>query len=438
MRISVFGLGYVGCVSAACLSDDGHNVIGVDNNPAKVAAMNSGQSPIVEPNLEQLIARGRSRALLEASSDAAAAVAMTDMSFVCIQTPSAANGSLDLSYVLRVAKEIGETLKAKSGFHVVVFRSTMLPHTMERQVIPTLERAAGKRAGVDFGVAYHPEFLREGSAISDYRHPPKTVVGALDERSALTVAGLYASIDAPLITCELRMAEMVKYADNAFHALKVAFANEVGAICGANDIDSHALMEVFCQDRKLNISPVYLRPGFAFGGSCLPKDLRALSYLARSLDLAVPVLDGVIESNLKHKQRALQMITALGKKRIGFLGLSFKDGTDDLRESPTVELVEQLVGKGYQLQIFDPDVNLSRLTGANKAYIDRELPHIASLLISDPGALTSFSEVLVATKRAPIYAQIIDSAREGRTIIDLVRITKQHDNRTGSYHGLVG
>jgi GDP-mannose 6-dehydrogenase len=438
MKVSIFGLGYVGCVSAACLAADGHEVLGVDTNEAKVASLNNGLSPIVEPGLDTLIADQRAAGRLRATAAAAHAVMETQLSFVCIQTPSAANGSLDLLYVVRVAEEIGTALRAKAAFHVVVFRSTMLPRTMEDVVLPALVKASGKRPGIDFGVAYHPEFLREGSAIADYRHPPKTVIGSTDDRSAELLASLYASVDAPLVRCGLRTAELVKYADNAFHALKVAFANEIGAVCRATGVDSQELMGIFCKDTKLNLSATYLKPGYAFGGSCLPKDLRALAYLARSLDVQVPVLDGTLASNAAHKQRALAMITAIGRKRVGMLGLSFKDGTDDLRESPTVELVEQLIGKGYTVRIFDPHVAVTRLTGANKAYIDRELPHIASLLVEDVDTLVRESDVVVATKRAPHYAAALDLVRADQAVVDLVRLFKDDQVQGDRYDALVG
>lgn len=438
MKISIFGLGYVGVVSAACLARDGHEVLGVDINTTKVGMINDGLSPIVEPGLSELIAEGRRNERLSASADAASAIDGAQVSFVCIQTPSAANGSLDLRYVVRVAEEIGSALRGKTDFHVVVFRSTMLPTTMERLVMPMLEERSGKKAGVDFGVAYHPEFLREGTAIKDYSQPPRTVIGATDERSAELVASLYAGIDAPLVKCSVRTAELVKYADNAFHALKVAFGNEIGAICRSTEIDSQELMRIFCLDTKLNLSPTYLKPGYAFGGSCLPKDLRALTYLARSLDIQAPVLEATLSSNAVHKQRALALVTAHGKKSIGILGLSFKDGTDDLRESPTVELVEQLVGKGYKVSIYDPNVTLTQLMGENKAYIDRELPHIASLLVDDLELLLANSEIVVAATKSKQYAEAVKQLRPDQTLIDLVRVCEDRNAIGDRYHALVG
>lgn len=438
MKISVFGLGYVGFVSAACLARDGHEVLGVDTNATKVAMVNDGRSPIVEPGLADLIVDAHTNHRLRASNDAASAVDETQMSFVCIQTPSAENGSLDLRFVIRVAEEIGTALRYKNAFHVVVFRSTMLPTTMERMVLPVLEQGSGKKAGVDFGVAYHPEFLREGTAVADYKQPPRTVIGSIDERSADMIASLYLEVNAPLVRCSLRTAELVKYADNAFHALKVAFANEIGSICRATEVDSQELMRIFCLDTKLNLSPTYLKPGYAFGGSCLPKDLRALTYLARSLDIQAPVLEATLTSNIIHKQRALSLVTAHGKRPIGILGLSFKDGTDDLRESPTVELVEQLVGKGYTVCIYDPNVTLTQLMGANKAYIDRELPHIASLLVDDLTTLLARSEIVVAATRSRQYAEAVKQLRADQTLVDLVRLCDDRPAEGDRYHALVG
>lgn len=438
MKISIFGLGYVGVVSAACLARDGHHVLGVDTNATKVAMINDGLSPIVEPGLGELIAQGQRNQRLSASADAASAIDGAQVSFVCIQTPSAANGSLDLRFVVRVAEGIGNALREKVDFHVVVFRSTMLPTTMERLVMPMLEERSGKKAGVDFGVAYHPEFLREGTAIKDYSQPPRTVIGATDERSADIVASLYADIAAPLVKCSVRTAELVKYADNAFHALKVAFGNEIGAICRSTAVDSQELMRIFCLDTKLNLSPTYLKPGYAFGGSCLPKDLRALTYLARSLDIQAPVLEATLSSNAVHKQRALSLVTAQGRKTIGILGLSFKDGTDDLRESPTVELVEQLVGKGYKVSIHDPNVTLTQLMGENKAYIDRELPHIASLLVDDLDLMLANCEIVVAATKSKLYADAVKTLRPDQTLIDLVRVCEDRNAFGDRYHALVG
>jgi len=439
MEISIFGLGYVGCVSAACLAADGHNVLGVDPNSTKVELINQGNSPIVEPGLPELILSEQLKGRLRATVSCTEAIAATELSFICIGTPSAPNGSLDLRYVIRVAEEIGAALRTKNEFHLVVFRSTILPGTMEEVVLPAIAEASGKQVGKDFGVAFHPEFLREGSAISDYRNPPRTVIGEIDHRSGDILASLYSDLTAPLVRCDLRTAEMVKYADNAFHAIKVTFGNEIGALCRLTGVNSHRLMEIFCLDTKLNLSSTYLRPGFAFGGSCLPKDLRALTYLARKLDQQVPILEATLASNTEHKKRALDLIAAQGKKKIGLLGLSFKDGTDDLRESPTVELVEQLIGKGYTVSIYDRYVALAKLVGANKAYITQEIPHISSLLVADIPTLLSSSDVIVVTKNSPEYAGVLQQLCPDHTIVDLVRHYADGNELLGErYHALVG
>lgn len=439
MEISIFGLGYVGCVSAACLASEGHNVLGVDLNFTKVDLINQGLSPIVEPGLPELIEKEQQIGRLRATVSCTEAIAATELSFVCIGTPSAPNGSLDLRYVIRVAEEIGAALRTKTEFHLVVFRSTMLPGTMEDVVLPAIAEASGKRVGKDFGVAYQPEFLREGSAISDYNNPPRTVIGEINHRSGDILASLYVGLTAPLVRCDLRTAEMVKYADNAFHALKVTFGNEIGALCKLMNVNSHRLMEIFCLDTKLNLSPTYLMPGFAFGGSCLPKDLRALTYLARKLDQQVPVLEATLASNVEHKKRALALIASLGKKKIGLLGLSFKDGTDDLRESPTVELVEQLIGKGYSVSIYDRYVAFAKLMGANKAYIAQEIPHISSLLVADIPTLLSSSDVIVVTKNSPEHADVLQKLRPDQIVVDLVRYYTDGNKLIGErYHALVG
>jgi GDP-mannose 6-dehydrogenase len=439
LNISIFGMGYVGCVSLGCLATDGHHVLGVDPNLVKVDLINEGKSPIVEPRLSEMIEHEHQRGRVRATTSCAEAIRDTDLSFVCIGTPSAGNGSLDLTFVRRVCEEIGQALRDKGAFHHVVFRSTMLPGTMENVILPAIESASGKKAGEGFGVAYHPEFLREGSAISDYHKPPRTVIGELNASTADAVAGLYVDIHAPLVRCGLRTAELVKYADNAFHAVKVAFGNEIGAICRENGIDSHELMNIFCLDTKLNLSATYLRPGFAFGGSCLPKDLRALAYLSRQLDLHVPIIEAALASNAEHKRRALGMVMQPGKKRIGLLGLSFKDGTDDLRESPTVELVEQLIGKGYSVHIYDPFVSMARLVGANKSYITQEIPHINSLLVEDISSLLEMSDVLVVSKSSPDYVGILERLNASQFVVDLVRFYPDGSRLLGDrYRALIG
>lgn len=435
MKLSVFGLGYVGCVSAACFAKEGHEVTGVDVNPTKVEIINDGRSPIVEVGINELIGEMVAAGQLRATADTAEAVRNSEVSLVCVGTPSNANGSLNLAYIKRVCQEIGQVLEAKRERHTVVMRSTMLPGTIESLIVPTLEVYSGKRAGADFGVCVNPEFLREGTSIKDFYAPPFTLIGADDEDVAASVRRLYSGVKAPLLVTSTKAAEMVKYACNCFHALKVSFANEIGNICKSLGIDSHEVMDVFCQDTKLNLSPYYLKPGFAFGGSCLPKDLRALTYKAKEVDVEVPVLEAALASNELQIERAVEMVLATGQKRIGVLGMSFKAGTDDLRESPIVELIETLIGKGMQLSIYDRDVSLARLFGANKEYIEREIPHISQLMRADVGEVLESSEVLVIGNKAEEFRQIQSQLRDGQTVIDLVRL---FDGRVseGSYQGI--
>jgi GDP-mannose 6-dehydrogenase len=435
MKLSVFGLGYVGCVSAACFARDGHTVLGVDVNQIKVDIINSGRSPIVEPGIEALIHEGVSAGRLQATTETARAVADSDVSLVCIGTPSNHNGSLNLAYIKRACQQIGEALAAKTRFHIVVIRSTMLPGTIEQTVIPALEVYSGKRAGRDFGVAINPEFLREGTSIHDFNNPPFTLIGADDEDTAGMLARLYANINAPLLTVRVKEAEMVKYACNTFHALKVTFANEIGNICKAMNVDSHKVMEVFCQDTKLNLSPYYLKPGFAFGGSCLPKDLRAINYKARELDVDAPMLNSILASNRRQVERVVDAVLETGRKQIGVLGLSFKSGTDDLRESPMVALVETLIGKGMKLSIYDRDVELARLFGANKEYIEREIPHISSLMCADLNEVIEQAEVILIGKKEDEFRALAERLMTGRTVIDLVRLFDVQDNRP-QYQGI--
>ena len=387
MRISIFGLGYVGTVSAGCLAHDGHEVVGVDPLPTKVDLINRGRSPIVETDIGEIIAATTKAGRLRATSDPVQAIRETDLSFVCVGTPSQANGNLDLRYIRRICEQIGEALKSKSARHTVVIRSTILPGTMHKIVIPTLEEFSGKKAGVDFGVCNNPEFLREGSAVKDFHYPPKTVIGELDQASGDILAALYKKLDAPLIRTDLETAEMVKYVDNSWHALKIGFANEIGNLCKSLGLDAHKVMNIFCQDRKLNISPAYLLPGFAFGGSCLPKDLRALSYQAKMHDLQLPILTSILPSNEMQIARGLQLITEKGHTRVGVLGFSFKAGTDDLRESPLIEVIERLIGKGYDLRIYDKNVNIASLVGANRDFILNRIPHISKLMVGDIDAV---------------------------------------------------
>ncbi|MFV0317272.1 MAG: nucleotide sugar dehydrogenase [Microthrixaceae bacterium] len=435
MRISVFGLGYVGTVSAACLARDGHSVIGVDPNRTKVDLINSGLSPIIETDIDDLIARTATSGHLRATDDVAEAVGATDMSLICVGTPSNPNGSLDLSFVERVCEQIGQALAANDGFHVVVNRSTTLPGTVHDVVIPTLEKSSGLAAGVDFGVCNNPEFLREGSAVYDFDNPPKTVIGEIDERSGDLLAEIYSHLDAPLIRVPVEVAEMVKYTDNVFHALKVSFANEIGNVCKELGVDSHVVMDIFCQDRKLNLSPYYLKPGFAFGGSCLPKDVRALSYKARSLDLDSPIIEGIMSSNQNQVERGIQMITAPGKRRIGILGFAFKAGTDDLRESPLVNVIETLIGKGYELKLYDRSVTMAALTGANKDYILNRIPHISRLMVDSISEVTDFAEVLVVGNGSPEFLPALESLRDDVHVVDLVRILAD-EAQPANYQGI--
>ena len=435
MRLSVFGLGYVGCVSSACFSDNGHEVIGVDTNALKVQIINDGRSPVVEPGVEDLIERAVKDKRLRATTDATDAIHNTDLSLVCVGTPGQPNGSLSLSYVKSACKQIGVALEDKRRFHVIAIRSTMLPGTIEDTVVPTLEVYSGKKNGRDFSVAINPEFLREGTAIADFYQPPFTLIGSDDEESAGMLGRLYAHLDAPVLTIGVKEAEMVKYVCNCFHGLKVAFANEVGALCKALGIDSHRVMDVFCKDTKLNLSPYYLKPGFAFGGSCLPKDLRALTYHAKTADVDVGLLNAILSSNRRHIERAVDMVLHTGKKRVGVLGLSFKAGTDDLRESPMVALIETLIGKGLHVTIFDREVELARLFGANKDYIEKEIPHISSLMRRRLDEILEQCEVVVLTKRSDEYRAALEQVSHPPLIIDLARVIDARRSDDG-YQGI--
>lgn len=423
MRVSVFGLGYVGCVSAACLARDGHTVIGVDVDPQKVAAVGSGRSPIIERGLEALLQQVVAAGRLRATRDGRAAVQESDVSLICVGTPSNGNGSLNLAYVDRVCEEIGAALHGKKDYHVVVVRSTVLPETIEGRLIPILEEHSRRIAGADFGVCMNPEFLREGSSIEDYDHPCLIVIGELDAQSGDRVVKLYEAVSRPVVRTNIRTAEMLKYANNAFHALKVAFANEIGNLCAAHGTSGQEVMELLCRDHRQNISPAYLRPGFAFGGSCLPKDLRALVYRARLRDVECPLLSAVQPSNYRHIQGAIQMVEQTRKRRIGILGLSFKAGTDDVRESPVVLLAEALVGKGYQVGIYDEKVKLAQLTGANRSYLERELPHIASLMRVSLEEVVARSEVVVIGNGSSSFRNVTRLLREDQILIDLVGLT---------------
>ena len=420
MNLAVFGLGYVGVVSAACLARDGHQVVGVDPNPTKTRLINDGKTPIIEPGLDQLIRAVVSSGRLRAGLEATDAVEHAEMMLLCVGTPGQENGSLDLGFVRRVCQEVGAALAKAPNYKVVVVRSTMLPGSMATVVIPELEKCSGKRAGSDFGVCINPEFLREGCAIYDYDNPPKTVIGTNDKRAAAMLQSLYGHLKAPMLVTDLQTAEMVKYADNSWHALKVTFANEIGRLSKAMGVDARKLMQLFCEDKKLNISTTYLRPGFAFGGSCLPKDVRAVTYKGRLLDVSTPVLSAILASNRVHIDHALSMIYASGKRRIGLLGLSFKEGTDDLRESPIVTIAERLIGKGYEVHIFDRNVKLSSLVGANKDYILNHIPHIGKLLVDEPAVLFEHSDVIVMATGETDFGDLVQSFGKDKLVIDLV------------------
>jgi GDP-mannose 6-dehydrogenase len=435
MEISVFGLGYVGTVCAACFVSEKHTVVGVDVNQGKVDELNAGVAPIVEPKLPELIAEGHRAGLLRATTSAAEAVQSTSISLVCVGTPSQANGSLDLSHMKRVCEEIGQALREKESHHVVVLRSTMLPGTTEDLLIPILEQHSGKKVGAGFDVCYNPEFLREGSSVYDFYNPPKIVVGESGPGTGEPLLSLYAGIDATVLRTSIRVAEMAKYCDNVFHALKVSFANEIGNLCKKLGLDGHDVMAVFCEDRKLNLSPAYLKPGFAFGGSCLPKDLRALTYQAKSLDLESPVLNSILASNVVQIRRGIQMITSVGKKRIGFLGMSFKPDTDDLRESPLVEVIETLLGKGYAVKIYDRNIAMSRLIGANRRFIDEHIPHLSSLLVDTTDALVADADVVVIGYSTPEFVAAVQRLRPDQVVVDLARLAKTVDT-PAHYEGI--
>jgi GDP-mannose 6-dehydrogenase len=437
LSISVFGLGYVGSVSAACFASMGHRVIGVDVNPAKVEMMESGKSPIVEASMKELVAEGNRSCRLHATVDSNAAVLESDVSFVCVGTPSLRNGKLDLSHIEMVAREIGNALKQKNSGHTFVLRSTVLPGTTESIVLPILEQASGKRAGSDFTVAYNPEFMREGSAVADFLQPPYTILGAQDPSHLAPLRELYKQTPGQIFETSVAVAEMVKYLSNAFHAVKVTFANEVGTLCKNLGVDAQAVTEIFTSDTRLNISPAYLSPGFAFGGSCLPKDVRALTYKAKELDLKLPMLESLLPSNFEHVERALEAVMRTNKRKIAQLGLSFKAGTDDLRESPQVLLVKRLLGEGYELKVWDKDVSLGRLAGSNRQYIEEVIPHIGSLLSADLEDVLKWAEVVIIGNKSAKKDELTQHLRQDQVVIDLVNLDKKlRSDGTCSYEGI--
>tara|TARA_Y100000590_G_scaffold413890_1_gene510221 strand:- start:139 stop:1461 length:1323 start_codon:yes stop_codon:yes gene_type:complete len=434
ISISVFGLGYVGAVCSACFSNKGYKVIGVDINVEKVKNINDGISPIIESKLDEIIKNNVETGNLVATSDIKYAINNTDISIISVGTPSRLDGSLDLDYVKKVSIEIGKALKNKKAYHLIILRSTVLPGTTKDVVIPAIGNASGKKNNVDFGVAFNPEFLREGSAVNDFYNPPKTVVGTSNNKDSSTLKKLYSDINAPFFIVDTGTAETIKYADNAFHALKVAFANEIGTISKKCNIDSHKVMEIFCSDTKLNLSPYYLKPGFAFGGSCLPKDLRALNAFSKINNLTMPLLDSIIPSNKMHIQRTLDYILSLKKKNIGILGFSFKKGTDDLRESPIINIVESLISDDYNLQLYDENVSMSHLIGLNRIYIEKKLPYILDLISSDIDEIVTKSDIIIVGHKEKKFSDALAKLNNKQHVIDLVRL--DDINTKASYEGI--
>lgn len=419
MRISIFGMGYVGAVCTACLAQRGHQIIGVDVSKHKVELINAGKSPIVEPGLEGLLTAGKNSGHIRATSDYMDAIQNSDITMVCVPTPSKANGDLSLEYIEAVCREIGFAMREKSSRHTVIIRSTVLPGTVKGTVLPILEDCAQMKAGVDFGLGVNPEFLRESTAIHDYDEPPMTVVGVLDDQTGHLMESLYSDLNAPFICKPIEVAEMIKYTCNVWHAVKVGFANEIGSIAKALKVDGREVMDVVCRDHKLNISSYYMKPGFAFGGSCLPKDVRALNYRASKLDVKTPLISAVMPSNEYQVNRAFQIVESLKKRRIGMLGLSFKAETDDLRESPLVELAEMLIGKGYNLSIYDRNVKFASIHGANREYINSKIPHVASLLVDDASEVLDHVDVLILGNKDKSFQAMLESWPENKFLIDL-------------------
>lgn len=437
MRILVWGLGYVGTVSAACLARAGHDVTGVEPNITKVEAINAGRTAVFEPGLQDIIADAVAAGRLRATSHGAELVSESDLSLICVGTPSAADGRSVLSYVENVAEEIGKGFGTGGEYHVVALRSTVPPGTTRNVVLPILEKSSGGVAGQDFGVAMNPEFLREASAVRDFSSPPYTVIGQVDARSGDTVAELYESVDAPVHRVELEEAETLKLANNAFHALKIGFANEIGRFCDPYGIDSHVIMDLVCADKKLNISPAYLRPGFAFGGSCLPKDLRSLTHHARREGVILPIMENILPSNLQQVEAARVKVHAMGAKRVGILGLSFKAGTDDLRESPVITFIRNLWQDGIDVLVYDVDVHPERMLGSNREYLERQLPQIDQILKTDLSDVVNGSDVLVVTQKRDEFADLLDQLDPDVAVLDLVRLSESRTpDSSAAYRGM--
>ena len=435
LSISLFGLGYVGSVSAACFAHMGHKVTGVDISKTKVEMLDSGRSPIIEARMDELVAQANKSCRLHATTDSIAAVLASDVSFVCVGTPSLKSGKLDLSHVEHVSREIGTALKQKKAFHTVVLRSTVLPGTTETLMIPAIESTSEKKHGTDFAVCYNPEFMREGSAVGDFLQPPYTILGSQSPEHLIAMRELYKEVPASMFETSIRVAEMVKYVSNLYHAVKVGFANEVGTLCKHLGVETDQVTKIFMSDTKLNISSAYLAPGFAFGGSCLPKDLRAITYRGKELDLELPLLESLMPSNAQHVDRAVEAVLATGKRKIAMLGLSFKAGTDDLRESPQVQLIKRLLGEGCQVKIWDKDVSLGRLAGSNRQYIEEVIPHIGSLLSADmPEVLQGGEVVIVGTKIE--RAELGKLLAPGQIVIDLVNLDPARRPEAKAYQGI--
>jgi len=430
MNISIFGLGYVGCVSLGCLARNGHKITGVDVSEVKVRQINSGLPTIIEKDIDIIIQEEHLKGSISATTDYEKAVRETEISIIAVGTPSTSNGHLNLNYIFKVVENIADAIKNKQEFHTIAIRSTVLPGTAQK-CADIIERVSGKKKDIDFSVVSNPEFLREGTAVQDYFNPPLTLIGASNKMAAEKVASLYRQLPAKLVITELEVAEIMKYVNNTFHALKISFANEIGNICSALKIDSHKVMEIFCMDQVLNISPYYLKPGFAYGGSCLPKDLKGLQTLAHDLYIDVPLVQSVDKTNQLQISRAVEMILESGKSKLAFLGLSFKQGTDDLRNSPAVAVIETIIGKGYEVEIFDKNVQLSKLTGTNKEYIDKHIPHLSRLMVNDMNKLIDEAEVLVVNTREKEYVDALLETESTAIIIDMVRLPEPVRKRKG-------
>jgi GDP-mannose 6-dehydrogenase len=428
MNISIFGLGYVGCVSIGCLAKNGHHVVGVDVSQVKVDQINDGKATIIEKDIEEMIAEQRKKGNIEATTDATYAIEHSDLTIVAVGTPSSNKGHLNLDYIFKVAEAAGMALRVKDRFHIIAIRSTIMPGTCDR-FASIVEQFSGKKRNIDFAMVSNPEFLREGTAVHDYFHPPLTLVGSDNRMAAETVASLYRELPGEIVLTDLKIGEIMKYVNNTFHALKIAFGNEVGNICAEMGIDSHKVMEIFCMDRQLNISPYYFKPGFAFGGSCLPKDLKGLQTLAHDMYVSVPVIESINKSNEAQVLRAIEIVKETGKRNIGFLGLSFKAGTDDLRNSPAVTVVETLIGKGYNVKIYDKNVYLSNLVGTNKAYIEQHIPHLSKLMVGEISQLDTEVDMVVINNREEEYVRYLEGVSADKIIVDMIRLPESFRNR---------